>query len=180
MAGSNASRTSSTESRSAKDAPLELQAAVHATFFGQYAAVAKELSSALGERGVKLKVVNKNFAEFLEQQAGGNINVAIGRWIADYPDADTFAWGVMHTKGGAAGKLCGTPALDRLIERGRVEIDPAARHTIYREVDELISREALLMPLFHEQVYRFVRPEIEGLSLSFAAPEVSYETLRVR
>ncbi len=180
VAGSNASRTSSTESRTAKDAPLELQAAVHATFFGQYAAVAKELSSALGERGVKLKVVNKNLAEFLEQQAGGNVNVAIGRWIADYPDADTFAWGVMHTKGGAAGKLCGTPALDRLIERGRVEIDPAARHTIYREVDELISREALLMPLFHEQVYRFVRPEIEGLSLSFAAPEVSYEALRVR
>ncbi|MFA6958958.1 MAG: hypothetical protein WC538_24055 [Thermoanaerobaculia bacterium] len=44
----------------------------------------------------------------------------------------------------------------------------------------MIAREALLMPLFHEQVYRFVRPEVEGLSLSFAAPEVSYEALGIR
>ena len=129
---------------------------------------------------MKFNAVNKNFAEFLEHQALADVDVAIGRWIADYPDTDTFTWGVMHTKGGAAGAFCGTPELDRLIERGRVEIDPAARHTIYREVDEMISREALLMPLFHEQVYRFVRPEVEGLALSFAAPEVSYEALRIR
>jgi peptide/nickel transport system substrate-binding protein/oligopeptide transport system substrate-binding protein len=180
VAGSTSARASSGDSRVSKHAPLELTAAVHATFFGQYSAAAKELSAALSDRGVNLKIVNKTLAEYLKHEQDADVDVAIGRWIADYPDTDTFSYGVMHTKGGTVGPMCGTPELDRLIERGRVEIDPAARHEIYREVDEMIAREALLMPLFHEQVYRFVRPEVEGLTLSFAAPEVSYEMLGIR
>jgi len=175
-----APRTSSGESRGSKDTPIEPVAAVHPIFFGQYSAVAKELSSAFSERGIRLKIVNSKIADFLQHQAAADVDITIGRWVADYPDSDTFAYGLMHTKGGAAGPFCGTPELDRLIERGRVEIDPAVRHDIYREVDEMVTREALLIPLFHEQVYRFVRPEIEGLSLSFVVPEVSYETLSIR
>ncbi|MGK2859824.1 MAG: ABC transporter substrate-binding protein [Thermoanaerobaculia bacterium] len=180
VAGSTTARSASNESRSSRETLLEVTAGVHAMFFGQYASVAKELSSAMSERGVKMKVANKTLAEFLDHQSKADVDVSIGRWIADYPDTDSFAWGLMHTKGGIVGGMCGTPELDRLIERGRIEIDPAARHAIYREVDELIAREALLMPLFHEQVYRFVRPEVEGLALSFAAPEVSYEALGIR
>jgi hypothetical protein len=41
-------------------------------------------------------------------------------------------------------------------------------------------REALLLPLFHEQVYHFSRPEVEGLSVSFGAPTVAYDELRTR
>ncbi|MGK2859822.1 MAG: hypothetical protein ACSLFQ_21710 [Thermoanaerobaculia bacterium] len=44
----------------------------------------------------------------------------------------------------------------------------------------MITREALLMPLLHDQVHRFVRSAVEGLALSFAAPEVSHEALGIR
>ena len=173
-------RISSSESIGSFDPPLEPSATVHPIFFGQYSGVAKELSSAFNERGVRLKVVDSKIADFMQHQAVADVDVSIGRWVADYPDSDTFAYGLMHTKGGATGAFSGTPELDKLIERGRVEIDPAIRHAIYREVDEMVARDALLIPLFHEQVYRFVRPEIEGLSLSFVVPEVSYETLSIR
>ena len=43
-----------------------------------------------------------------------------------------------------------------------------------------MAREALLLPLFHEQVYRFVRPEIEGLQLGLSWPTIAYEKLSVR
>ena len=36
------------------------------------------------------------------------------------------------------------------------------------------------MPLFHEQTYRFARPEVEGLSVSYWFPIVAYEELRLR
>ncbi|MFA6958957.1 MAG: ABC transporter substrate-binding protein [Thermoanaerobaculia bacterium] len=117
VAGPSATRSPSGETRTSKGAPLELTAAVHATFFGQYSSAAKELSAALNEKGVKLKVVNKTLAEYLQHEIDADVDVAIGRWIADYPDADTFAYGVMHTKGGTVGAMCGTPELDRLIER---------------------------------------------------------------
>jgi hypothetical protein len=35
------------------------------------------------------------------------------------------------------------------------------------------------MPLFHEQVYRFSRPEVDGLSVSYWQPTVSYEKLSI-
>ena len=53
-----------------------------------------------------------------------NAEIALGRWIADYPDADTFVHGVLHSQKGVEGYLCGTPEMDRLIERGRAETDP--------------------------------------------------------
>ena len=39
--------------------------------------------------------------------------------------------------------------------KGRAEADPSIRHALYRQAEEIIAREALLIPLFHEQIYRF-------------------------
>jgi hypothetical protein len=45
----------------------------------------------------------------------------------------------------------------------------------------LIAREALLLPLFHDQVYCFARPEVEGLtSVGQSNPVVAYENLQIR
>jgi ABC-type transport system substrate-binding protein len=76
--------------------------------------------------------------------------------------------------------MCGTPELDQLIQAGRQDTDPHSRHTIYRQIEDVIAREALMRPLFHEQVYRFVHPDVEGLTVSDWQPIVSYSTLRVR
>jgi hypothetical protein len=59
-------------------------------------------------------------------------------------------------------------------------MEPRDRHAIYRQVEEIVAREALLVPLFHEQSYRFGRPELEGLRVGFASPTVAYETLSLR
>jgi len=54
------------------------------------------------------------------------------------------------------------------------------RHSIYRNVEEIIAREALMLPLFHEQVYCFARPDVEGLGSLGSAPVVPYDSLRIR
>jgi hypothetical protein len=44
-----------------------------------------------------------------------------------------------------------------------------------------VQKDALVMPLFHEQVYRFARPEVEGLDITFSTPPVvAYEKLWVK
>ena len=47
-------------------------------------------------------------------------------------------------------------------------------------MEEIIARDRLLLPLFHEQTYRFARPEVEGLSLTYGVTAVDYASLRVR
>jgi ABC-type transport system substrate-binding protein len=148
--------------------------------FGEFGAFTKELTQVFREMGYSIRVVNKTMAEFIEAQKDAPTDLGIGRWIADYPDADTFAQGVLHSREGVYGRYCGKPEIDALSERGRGEIDPRTRESVYREVEEIVAKEALLIPLFHEQVYRFARPEVEGLALGFGQPIVQYENLSIR
>jgi ABC-type transport system substrate-binding protein len=166
-----------------RDRPLaetELKVALHPSFLGKYAALARQVLGAFEETGAEIRRVTTTMAEFMDATEGGTVDVSLGRWIGDFADADTFVHGGLNSREGAFGRLCGTGEIDRLSERGRAETDPGARHNLYRQIEEIIAREALLLPLFHEQVYRFARPEIEGLTVSYGAPVVNYENLRVR
>jgi peptide/nickel transport system substrate-binding protein len=155
-------------------------AAVHPTYFGEYAALLKELSEAFREMGFVIHPVNTTMTGFLDLIKRGEVDLGIGRWVADYPDADTFANGVLQSAEGFWGRMVGSREIDELVEKGRSEVNPDVRHSIYRQLEELIARDALLIPLFHEQVYHFVRPEVEGHSLGFALPTVAYENLSIR
>jgi len=117
--------------------------------------------------------------EYLGAHARATADLYIGRWNADYPDADTFA-SIFQSDTGFLGRVCGSPEMDRLIARARTESIPSVRHALYRELEETLAREAVILPLFHEQAYRFGRPEIEGLSLGLGFPTVAMEELRVR
>ena len=158
---------------------IELNAVANPVFFGRYSVVARELARAFAEKGVKIRTSNKTMPEFMQGTTQASADLSVGRWSADYPDTDTFVH-ILHSQEGVIGRLCGLAEVDRLIERGRAEGSPAVRHSLYRQIEEVIVREALLLPLFHEQVYRFARPEVEGLSVSFGAPTVAYDELRIR
>ncbi|HEU4479480.1 MAG TPA: ABC transporter substrate-binding protein, partial [Pyrinomonadaceae bacterium] len=157
---------------------IELTAVLNPVFFGEYAAFAREISRSLRERQITIRPVNKTMEEWREAVSQGSVDVVIGRWGADYPDADTFA-NILATKEGLLGQVCGSAEVDRLIARGRSETSPAARHEIYRQIEEIIARDRLLLPLFHEQTYRLARPEVEGLSLSYGSIAVDYANLRI-
>ena len=129
--------------------------------------------------GVRLRPVAHTLTETIEAISSASVDLAFSRWVADYPDADSFVH-VLHTREGLLGQLCGSPDIDRLIETGRIESHPASRHSTYSYIERAIAREALALPLFHEQGYRFVRPEVEGLSMSVWNPSVAFERLVVR
>jgi peptide/nickel transport system substrate-binding protein len=158
---------------------IELTAGVHPLFFDKYAAIYKELTGAWSKVGVKVRVINSNMEEMMSELEKASADIFIGRWSADYPDSDTFLY-LLHTTSPFLGKVCGTSEIDRLAEKGRVESSPSVRHSLYREFEETLEREAIVLPLFYEQAYRFARPEVDGLSLSVGAPTVDYANLRPR
>ncbi|HEX6729825.1 MAG TPA: ABC transporter substrate-binding protein [Pyrinomonadaceae bacterium] len=162
-----------------QDGEIELTAVVNPVFFGEYAAFTREIARAVREHNVKVKIVNKTMEEWIEAVAAGSVDIVLGRWVADFPDADTFA-SMLASKGGLLGPVCGLPEVDRLITRGRSETSPAARHAVYRQIEDIILQERLMLPLFHEQAYRFARPEVEGMSLSYDSLALDYSNLSVR
>jgi peptide/nickel transport system substrate-binding protein/oligopeptide transport system substrate-binding protein len=146
---------------------LELTAAVHPVFGGEYSRFYQGLEAIFRSAGIRIRPVTGSMSEFIDTWKNRKADMIIGRWLADYPDADTFVH-CLSSNGGFAGIFCGSPEIDELNQRGRTEPDPGARHASYRQVEGIIRRDALLLPLFHEQVYRFARPVYEELRMKGA------------
>ena len=161
------------------DNEIELTAVVNPVFFGEYAAFTREIARSIREHNITVKIVNKTMEEWFEAVSEGSVDVVLGRWVADFPDADTFA-SILASKEGLLGPVCGLPEVDRLIARGRSETSPAARHAVYRQIEDIIVRDRPMIPLFHEQAYKFARPELEGLSLSYDSLSLDYSNLSIR
>ncbi len=158
-------------------AGLELRTAIHPVYQGQYGRVWGALAAAISALGVELSVAGESMAEILRLLTAGEVDLVAARRIAAYPDADAFV-GMLHSKDGLLGPVVGQEDVDRLIEQGREEADPALRHAIYRRLEDVLARHALLIPLFDEQLCCFARPEIEGLRLRLGWPKIAYEELR--
>ena len=155
----------------------ELTAAIHPVFFAEFAAFARPLIEGYREIGIQVRPANRTMAEYLEFEKRPEVDMVVGRWQGDYPDADTFVHGVLHSETGFMGRYVGSPDLDALADQGRAETDPRVRHSIYRKVEELIARDALLLPLFHDQVYCFAAPEVQGLGGLGSAPVIPYDSI---
>ncbi len=155
---------------------LGLTALVHPVFQGLYSPLWEKLCRSFDELGVRLRVTCQSADNLCTATITEDADVVATRWLADFPDSDTFV-SLFDSRTGADGGFFGNEAIDRLIEAGRSEADPALRNAIYRELEGILAHDAFVVPLFHEQVYRFARPELQGLKLRIRCPEVAYEEL---
>lgn len=139
----------------------------------------QEIFQVLQENGFHARIDSKKTDQVLPLTLP-KFDFTLTRWLGDYPDADTFFSGILQTESGLVGQFCGTPEMDRLIERGRQETHSQRRHDIYQQAEKLIRKQALLLPLFHEQEYRFARLEVQDFELSFGVQSIPYENLSLR
>lgn len=161
-------------------ANIELSAMIHSLYEGPYSALGRELLGILEEKGFHIRT-NVSKAEQLNYNAvSKTIHLGLMRWVADYPDADTFIDGLLHSERGLYYSFASSPEMDRLCNRGRTETRPELRHDIYQEAEQLIARRAILLPLFHEQTYRFARPEVQDFEVTFSLQTIPYEKLWLR
>ena len=158
---------------------LRLRLAIHPVFGGRYAAFRDRMIRQLEGLGIDVEKIECDIAELSRLGRTGGVDLVLSRWVAVYPDTDCFLLGLLDSREGVIAGLCASPEIDRLIEKGRLEADPALRHTIYRRLEELSAHDHLLLPLFHAQTYRFAQPGVRGLRLGITVPEVRYEDLYV-
>ena len=125
---------------------VEVAALVHPSFTGEYAALIAELNQIFREMGFILRPINKRCRSTWRCGRRDDVDVVIGRWASDYPDADTSCMESFKSQEGFMGLFSGTPEIDALGVRGRAGGGPAFRHSIYRQVEEIIARDALADP----------------------------------
>jgi oligopeptide transport system substrate-binding protein len=184
LLGYDASSRSSSQFRSPaadREREVTLSIAVSPTMRSMFGPALEQLEKDLTRAGFRLeKILTNSREETLKIMTEATTDIFMNAWVADYPDSHAIVHGVLDSREGQTGRFSGSPEMDRRIEAAQAEIDPTTRHAMYREIEEIVARDVLAIPLFYIQIYRFARPEVEGLNLSFSPPDVHYEELRVR
>lgn len=121
--------------------------------------IAKQLED-IGFR-VNVEVVQKSL--LLELTSSSRALFFRGSWIADYPDAENYL-SVFYSKNPAPPNYTRykNPAFDAVFEKALAETNDSLRYRLYREADQIMIRDAPVVPLWYDVVVRLVQPWVEG------------------
>jgi len=129
--------------------------------------------------GIRIRVAMHSATDArapLANRAHGQI--FCGNWYADFPDPDNFFYVFFHSDSTAIpGVNFHSAELDRKIVAARHSNESEQRSAIYRELDEMVVRDAPVAPLFHERLFVIHAPGVRGVRMSLVAPPVRYHNV---
>jgi methyl-accepting chemotaxis protein/ABC-type transport system substrate-binding protein len=96
-------------------------------------------------------------------------------WYADFPDPDNFFYIFFHSDASSIrGLFYRRPEVDAQILEARRSNDVGRRAEIYRNLNEMVIREAPVVPLFHERLFVLHKPAVRGVRTSLVQPPVRF------
>ena len=130
-----------------------------------YADLASYIANELLQIGIKINVEVVQKSLLLEQTAKSEALFFRGSWIADYPDAENFL-SVFYGKNPAPPNYTRytNPKFDQLYEAALSEKDNSIRAKIYQQADQLMIRDAPVVPLWYDMVIRLVQPYVKNFT----------------
>ena len=152
-----------------------LRVALHGSFRREYAGLWQRIAGDLG--GGEMQVIGGDAESFHDRWPELSPDLVAFRWIADYPDAGAFLQVLTFFADLGMFSEKHASEIRRHLAQAQLERELPARRAHYLEIEALLEQECLVVPLFHEQAYRFAAPDLAGLRLGLGVPEVRYEDL---
>jgi peptide/nickel transport system substrate-binding protein len=115
--------------------------------------IVQAIQQQLGDAGFTVKIAMSDMASYLKRsQAGpeGTSTLSFGRWSCACQDADGTLFPLIHKSSGWSAYR--NPKADALLEEARQTLDKDKRLAAYKQVQEIISAEAPLIPLYQAAV----------------------------
>ena len=135
----------------------------------QYLDLCEYIQHELKEIGISLEIEVNPSGTHNEMVAQGNMTFFRKSWVADYPDAENYLalfYGKNLAPDGPNYTRYSSSEYDRLYWSGLSEPNDSARIALYEEMDKMIIKDAAIVPLFYDQVVRFVPKSLEGLGVN--------------
>ncbi len=129
-----------------------------------YAEFATYIASELQQVGIKIQVEVIQKSLLLEETAKSDALFFRGSWIADYPDAENYL-SVFYGKNPAPPNYTRykNAAFDKLYEQSLSEKNDSARIKINQHADQLMIKDAPVVPLWYDMVIHLVQPYVKNL-----------------
>jgi len=130
--------------------------------------------------GVDVSIQQQEFASFLQElnKRPNSFQMYSIGWIADYPDPQDFLDILFHGASLDNHTSYNNPAVNKLLEDARVELDPKKRIDLYQQAEQLLVSDAVWIPLFVGDEYWLTKPYVKGLIFPpFVIPKLKYVSL---
>jgi methyl-accepting chemotaxis protein/ABC-type transport system substrate-binding protein len=131
--------------------------------------------------GIRVNVTQHSAtdASAARQQRGHGL-IYVANWYADFPDSDNFFYIFFHSEATSIrGLYFNRPEIDAQIIEARRSNDVEHRASIYASLNEIVIKEAPIVPLFHERLFVLHKPEVRGVRTSLVPPPVRYHDIWV-
>ncbi|HYM95363.1 MAG TPA: ABC transporter substrate-binding protein, partial [Chitinophagaceae bacterium] len=128
-----------------------------------YSDMANFIAKQLDEIGIPVQVEAIQKSLLLDMTANSKVLFFRGSWIADYPDAENYL-SVFYSKNPAPPNYTRykNPQFDALFEKALITENDSLRYKLYQQADQLMIRDAPVVPLWYDEVVRFVQPYVKG------------------
>ncbi|WP_121355110.1 ABC transporter substrate-binding protein [Flavisolibacter nicotianae] len=128
-----------------------------------YSDIASYIARQLEEIGLNVQVDAVQKSLLLDLTSNSRASFFRGSWIADYPDAENYL-SVFYSKNPAPPNYTRyqNPAFDALFEKAIAETNDSLRYQLYRQADQLMMKDAPVVPLWYDVAVHLVQPTVIG------------------
>lgn len=129
--------------------------------------IAEFVQKELADIGIRMNIEIVQPSVLRNQIAQGQQAFFRASWVGDYPDAENYM-ALFYSKYGAPPNYTrySNPEFDALYERVVTENNDSLRMALYRQMDSLVMADAPVVPLYYDEVYRFVSKRVLGLEVN--------------
>ena len=135
------------------------------TTTSDYLDLCEYIQQQLAQFGIEIIIDVNTGATFRDMVANSKLEFFRGSWIADYPDAENYLT-LFYSKNfspvGPNYTHYFNQEYDKLYEQAMLEISDSIRHTLYNKMNQIITNDAVIVPLYYDEVIRFVKNDISG------------------
>ena len=135
------------------------------TTTSDYLDLCEYIQQQLAQFGIEIIIDVSTGATFRDMVANSKLEFFRGSWIADYPDAENYL-ALFYSKNfspvGPNYTHYFNQKYDKLYEQAMLEISDSIRHTLYNKMNQIITNDAVIVPLYYDEVIRFVKNDISG------------------
>ncbi|MFO8234366.1 MAG: ABC transporter substrate-binding protein [Bacteroidales bacterium] len=130
-----------------------------------YKDICEFIQHQLAEIGIPIDVEVSTGATFRDMVANSKLLFFRGSWIADYPDAENYLalfYSDNFSPGGPNYTHFANDKYDSLYNKALNTINEVQRRQIYQQMDQMIVDNAVVVPLYYDQVVRFTHKDIKN------------------
>jgi len=123
----------------------------------------------LEKAGLKINVDVMPEATLRSSRSNGKVDMFRSSWVADYLDAENYL-SIFYSKNFAPNGSnyfhFKNRVVDSLYNKAFTISDIEKRKHLYTTMDSLAMDHAIMVPLFYDEVVRFIRKEVKGLGIN--------------